>query len=801
MRVVLSLSLLGVAFAAVPCAAQTAFLDKLSAAPGETVGVHVSSARAFNLSVWRSRYFDDNERMLEAGGFPAVRQPAPKGSHAEVASSPGLAITGDLTLEAWIRPVVSSTGFFHGILSKYSIPGDTAYMIYLIPNGRLAFYLGDDGVFNENNRTLTTRAIPAGRYTHVVATYDGTDKRIYLDGELDVVEPRTGPIYDTTEPVRVGAYGVDGSASQYYNGQVDSPAIYSRALSPAEVRQRYLDRADYSPTQPGVLPGAVAQWNFGELDGATLADATGNGHDLTLVNYGTRGVAGPSARTGALESHAIRFSQEDLFNPPWRATHTFTVPPSWESGFYYVDVGGRRLPLIIKPSPGQERRIAVLAATNTWHAYNAWSGNSLYTTHPGGPIAYYVGMRQPNPGVHLDQHTPGSGISHLVDAERYLYKWLDDNGYPFDLYSDLDLHLDASLLDAYDVLILNGHSEYWSHEMIDHVEAFQAAGGSVVNLSGNTMWTVITYDATLSVMEGRKHPHGSGTIPASERWHSQDGGILGGTLRCVGRPEHEVIGTGYGIGGGQARGWALVERPSHWIFAGTGVSAGTPFGEAGLNGGSMMGYEIDVVDPQWTPANTEIIARGAYPTPTFQLGITNCQTRTSWTTTSGGEVIYFDHPGGGGVFGIPSVTVGGTLVVDAIASQMVRNVLDRFLIPQAACAFRNGSGINPIGFACINAPILGASWMTSIPTTPATVATALGLAATPGAAPLFGGELLLGPVPPPALLPGLGTHAVPVPNDPTLLGGFVTAQGFRVDGPIPGASFVLLNAQDLTLGR
>ena len=28
-----------------------------------------------------------------------------------------------------------------------------------------------------------------------------------------------------------------------------------------------------------------------------------------------------------------------------------------------------------------------------------------------------------------------------------------------------------------------------------------------------------------------------------------------------------------------------------------------------------------------------------------------------------GDIIYYDHPGGGGVFGIPSVTVGGTLVM------------------------------------------------------------------------------------------------------------------------------------------
>ena len=40
-------------------------------------------------------------------------------------------------------------------------------------------------------------------------------------------------------------------------------------------------------------------------------------------------------------------------------------------------------------APGQEARIAVLANSNTWAAYNSWS-NSLYDGHPGGWINRYV---------------------------------------------------------------------------------------------------------------------------------------------------------------------------------------------------------------------------------------------------------------------------------------------------------------------------------------------------------------------------------------------------------------------------
>ena len=328
-----------------------------------------------------------------------------------------------------------------------------------------------------------------------------------------------------------------------------------------------------------------------------------DGQQLELVSHAIQ----PTPRNQTRKSHSIRFSQDDRINAKWTPSWSFTVPASWGSGFYIVEVQGNtthKIPLIIKPQPTARSEIAVLAATNTWHAYNSWSGN-LRSRHVDGTIRYYVGMQQPNPNAEADLQTPGSGYSHLTDAERYLWQWLGQSGYAFDLYSDLDLHQDPTLLDTYKVLILNGHSEYWSHEMIDHVEAFQARGGNVVNLSGNTMWSLVTFSDDLSVMESRTHPHSAGTIPASERWHSQAGGVLGGTLRCIGRREHRVLGTGTGISlNNGSFGHYRVIAPRHWVFAGSDVREGTRFGRNSLNGNAILGHEIDVVLPDWSPPNT-----------------------------------------------------------------------------------------------------------------------------------------------------------------------------------------------------
>ncbi len=159
---------------------------------------------------------------------------------------------------------------------------------------------------------------------------------------------------------------------------------------------------------------------------------------------------------------------------------------------------------------------------------------------------------------------------------------------------------------------------------------------------------------------------------------------------------------------------------------------------------------------------------------------------------------YFDHRGGGGVFGIPSVTAGGGLVVDAIASQVLRNVLDRFLAPKAACAFRNGSGVNPVGYSCANAPVLGTAWRATIATAPGTVSTAVLLAGAPAQLAFGGSEILVAWAPAPIAVAGLGMHTVPVPLDNTLLGASLATQGLRIDTP---QTLVWLNAQDVTIGR
>src|SRR5262249_55061829 len=106
-------------------------------------------------------------------------------------------------------------------------------------NGGLWFYVGNGGAFAYSPDAGT--GIWDGNWHHVVGTYDGSFVRLYVDGaeigngnELDNI---LGYGLPTTNDLFIGTYG--GIAGYSFNGLIDEPAVFNRALTAAEVRERF----------------------------------------------------------------------------------------------------------------------------------------------------------------------------------------------------------------------------------------------------------------------------------------------------------------------------------------------------------------------------------------------------------------------------------------------------------------------------------------------------------------------------------------------------------------------------------
>lgn len=81
---------------------------------------------------------------------------------------------------------------------------------------------------------MTSRPLIPGRWTHVVATYDGATLQVYLDGALSARAPSSLSIENGTGDFVIGAAGDD-----YFPGSLDEVTVYGTALTPEKVRAHY----------------------------------------------------------------------------------------------------------------------------------------------------------------------------------------------------------------------------------------------------------------------------------------------------------------------------------------------------------------------------------------------------------------------------------------------------------------------------------------------------------------------------------------------------------------------------------
>lgn len=307
----------------------------------------------------------------------------------------------------------------------------------------------------------------------------------------------------------------------------------------------------------------------------------------------------------------------------WPRIASVTLPVV-KSGYYLLrfsnEAGVSAYPLVVKPAAPGAHRLAVVASTNTWQAYNPWGGASYYHNDLRGPALRWVSFRRPYAPSILTE-------THLGGGELHLARWLEAQGIAYDLYADEDLDAGA-LGDAYDTWIFHVHSEYWSKAMLARYDAHVRAGGRAVFLSGDVMAWEVAYTADGRLYKAREHPNRDGARYAGATYTGGD----------------------YGTYAGYA-----VLAPSHWAFEGTGLGLHDTFGEAGAYGGAS-GHETDKI-PAGARGRTRL-AKGANP--------------------GGGADMFTYALGEGEVFHVGSVTFTGALEADARVSKIVRNVIRRY---------------------------------------------------------------------------------------------------------------------------
>jgi trimeric autotransporter adhesin len=214
-----------------------------------------------------------NSAGVAAGNAGFVASPK-QGSHAGsfdgvgadaviVADNDALDNTNRLTISAWVKPAVCDAGNFRPILGKRSgFNANHSYVIF--SNGcRLEIDIDDSG-----NRFQSASSLTLNQWNHVVLVYDGTlaaanRVKLYLNSSLDTTATETS----ATLPNYASSLGIgalpDGGGLDPFSGHIDELAIWSTALTAAEVRTLYdRQRTPYSGTflSPVIDMGASLGW-------------------------------------------------------------------------------------------------------------------------------------------------------------------------------------------------------------------------------------------------------------------------------------------------------------------------------------------------------------------------------------------------------------------------------------------------------------------------------------------------------------------------------------------------------------
>lgn len=408
--------------------------------------------------------------------------------------------------------------------------------------------------------------------------------------------------------------------------------------------------------------------------GGYVADrSVAEGATIDLFIHAPEGAVGEVFRLGR-ERKSVRkpiavppFAQSARYSPTtglaWKANLSIDTR-GLKSGHYLVELRNAakgqtaQIPFIIRPN--KVPRVAFVASTNTWQAFNDFGGKNFYFDKQTPPelaarrnalngVLDSLGL--PRLPVHLptnrlltseppitDLRPESPHYSHQLRAEWNLVAFAEANAIDYGVYSDDDFVRDPSIMSA-EIIVFGAHTEYWSKPMMRALESYLARGGKVVFAGGNAIFKLVERTSSGIDMVDNVQP--------------QEAAALAGTYTSdVADPFYAPY---------------KVVDPDHWVLAGTNLAKGDLFGRSSLNhrpessAQGVSGWEADQIGPG--SGDVRLLAAG-----------TNLR--------GPAQMVFKDMPAGGWLFNASTIPFSGALFTDTVIAQIMRNLLKGGPAPQ-----------------------------------------------------------------------------------------------------------------------
>ncbi len=252
----------------------------------------------------------------------------------------------------------------------------------------------------------------------------------------------------------------------------------------------------------------------------------------------------------------------------WGVSASWSVPASAASGIYFAKAiredganAGKasHIVFIVRDDDGTSD-VLFQTSDTTWHAYNTWGGNSLYTGSGPGTgggadgRAYKVSYNRP-----FNTRSVDGGQDWLFYAEYPMVRWLEANGYDVSYFTGVDSDRYGSLIRNHKLFLSTGHDEYWSGQHRANVEAARDAGVHLAFFSGNEVFWKTRWENSISgsgvpyrtlVCYKETHNYPNNPDPADPDWTGTWRDPRNSPPSDGGRPENALPGTIFTVNDG-----------------------------------------------------------------------------------------------------------------------------------------------------------------------------------------------------------------------------------------------------------
>ncbi len=374
------------------------------------------------------------------------------GNYIRTASGTGsIDITGVITMAAWINPEQfeqksSDPGMLRTILRKMSQYNSYGYSFSVNAAGKLVVAFGNSSDANVSRVADNMDPLTTNEWTHVAATYDGSQILFYVNGVLVDTQAYTKSLLSTSEALCIGRL-TDSDSRAFFYGGMDEVYLYDRVLSETEVHALYVQGGDsgndgfvvespavYYPAN-GDAADESGNGNDGIVEGATLMeDRFGNPEQAYRFDVGsyirTASGTGSTDITGVITMAAwINPEQFERKSSDPGVVRTILRKRSISNSYGYtlgVTASGQ---LTVAFGHNSVSGTANAASNMSGLPTNEWS--HVVATYDGAQILYYVN------GVLVDTQaysnilgstTEALCIGRLSDssAQAYFYGGIDE---------------------------------------------------------------------------------------------------------------------------------------------------------------------------------------------------------------------------------------------------------------------------------------------------------------------------------------------------------------------------------------